>query len=201
MDVVLGSSSPRRKLILSGIIESFSVVAPDINEDRLPDEKPVQYTRRISEKKCASIQNMAPDFTGDHLIITSDTTVACGDTILGKPADMDSAVSIFRLLSGMTHQVITAVTILTFSEGMFREMFTGHEVTNVSFKKLDNETIYRYLGLIEFSDKAGGYAFQEHGTMIIEGFSGSVTNIIGFPLRLFFRMSAELGIVDKLFTV
>ncbi len=201
MDIVLGSSSPRRKMILEGILSYFTIVKPEVDESLVPGEEPEEYTRRISEMKSDYISGFLGYGNNDVCIITSDTTVACGERILGKPASLDSAVAVFRLLSGSTHRVITAVTLQVVREGSPLEKITDYEITGVSFKKLDIETIYRYLGLIEYRDKAGGYAFQEHGDMIIQGFSGSVTNIIGFPLRLFFSMTVSLDITSELFAI
>jgi septum formation protein len=79
-------------------------------------------------------------------------------------------------------------------------MLTRHETTGVTFKKLDRDGIVRYLNTIEYRDKAGSYAFQEQGELLVEQFLGSATNIIGFPLRLFFSMLSEMGILGAVFT-
>jgi len=97
-----------------------------------------------------------------------------------------------RMLSGKEHSVITGICIVLKDGNEFRR-FYGCEKTSVRFNKLDDEIIKKYLGMVNYADKAGSYAIQEHGELLVESINGSMTNVIGFPLRLFFRMTGDAG--------
>lgn len=202
MNIILGSTSPRRKSILSGIFTSFRIIPPDVDETQQPSERPLDFARRISEEKSRTILTNGAIIDYPALVITSDTIVTIDGLIIGKPSDYSDAVNILSSLNGRTHRVITALTLLYMRDGADISIpSTGFETTDVTFKKLDPDGIRLYLDSIEYHDKAGSYAFQENGSMIIEQYSGSVTNIIGFPLRLFFSMAAELGLIGALFNL
>jgi septum formation protein len=202
MDIILASSSPRRKSILSGIFGSFSVLPPSIDETHHSDEAPAAFAIRIAEEKCRAIMDLVPVDEGQALIIAADTIVTIDGRIIGKPADFNDAVRMISELSGRTHKVITGLSLSRAGvTGAGSGLLTGSEVTEVSFRRLDHDGIISYLNNIEYLDKAGSYAIQEHGSMIVEGYRGSVTNIIGFPLRLFFSMLAEMGLVKELFDI
>ncbi|OHD63007.1 MAG: septum formation protein Maf [Spirochaetes bacterium RBG_13_51_14] len=202
MNVILGSTSPRRKSIVSGLVESFCVVPPSVDETHRPPESPTEFATRIAGEKCASILESGAVESTPALVITADTVVTVDGAIIGKPADFDDAVRIITLLSGRTHRVITGLTLHAVSSGgRVNHTRTGHETTEVRFKKLVPEEITRYLAANDYRDKAGAYAFQEQGHLIIAGYRGSVTNIIGFPLRLFFSMAAEMALIGEIFAV
>ena len=112
--------------------------------------------------------------------------------ILGKPESEDEAVSMLRMLSGKEHFVLTGLCIVLKNGNEYRR-FYGCEKTSVKFKMLSDEIIKKYLDMVNYSDKAGSYAIQEHGDLFVESISGSMTNVIGFPLRLFFRMIISTG--------
>jgi septum formation protein len=200
MNIVLGSSSPRRKLIVGGLIGGFRIAHPSIDETPLPGEPPETFATRIAEEKCGAVIESCGAGDFPLLVITADTIVTIDGHVIGKPDDFDDAVAMISTLNGRTHRVITALTLLA-AEGPDgpRRILTRYESTGVTFKKLDREGIARYLNTIDYRDKAGSYAFQEQGGLIVEGFQGSATNIIGFPLRLFFSMLFELGILGAVF--
>ncbi|MBN1497383.1 MAG: septum formation protein Maf [Spirochaetes bacterium] len=201
MHIILGSSSPRRKQILGGLADGFSIAHPEIDETPLAAELPEAFAVRIAEEKCRAILNS--DAMGEYpaLAITADTIVAIDDSVIGKPAGFEDAVAMISRLNGRTHRVITALTLCSAEGADERKIRTGIETTEVTFKRLDREGIVRYLGSIDYRDKAGSYAFQENGSMIVAGFRGSATNIIGFPLRLFFAMLADMGLAGSLFHI
>jgi septum formation protein len=202
MNIILASSSPRRKSIASGLFGSFRVLPPSIDERHRPGETPEAFALRIAEEKCRAVLESGLVRDRPALIITADTIVTIGGRIIGKPADFDDAVRMISELSGRTHHVITGLSLSIEEKiGDGIASLTRSEVTEVSFKQLDRSGIIRYLNAIEYLDKAGSYAIQEHGRMIVEGYKGSVTNIIGFPLRLFFSMLVELGLVQTLFNI
>lgn len=186
MDLILGSGSPRRRIILEEIFGDVKVISPSVDESLLKDEPAHVYTERITNLKMDTVLS-GLDFSGTGCIITSDTIVSIDDKILGKPASEDEALSMLRMLSNREHSVITGIS-LVLKNWNYQERFYGCEVTSVKFKMLSDDTIMDYLGMVNYSDKAGSYAIQEHGDMLVDSVTGSMTNVIGFPLRLFFRM-------------
>lgn len=200
MNIILGSTSPRRKAILGALFSKFIIVPPSVEENHRARETPLEFALRMSEEKCRSIGISGAIADYPALIISSDTIVTIDGVIIGKPADHDDAVRIISLLSGRIHRVITGLTL--FAPGGPRapfRPFTAGEATEVTFRSLDRAGIERYLASIEYLDKAGAYAFQDNGAMIIDHYRGSVTNIIGFPLRLFFAMLSERGLLAPAF--
>jgi septum formation protein len=197
MRIILGSSSPRRREILGKLLDAFEVLSPDISETARDGESPSTFAERISAEKADCLLSALGAPGGPLLLITCDTIVAIGGSILGKPGDFEDAVSKIRALNGKTHEVISGLTLVHIDGGVTRK--TGCERTAVTFKSLGEEEIVRYLNGIAYHDKAGAYAAQEKGEMIIDRISGSRTNVIGFPLRLFFAMLSEMGIAMRVF--
>ncbi len=196
MRVILASTSPRRKTILESVIPSFEIIAPCVDESSFTWEKPHSHTERVSAMK-AEYALSSSGRGGEILVIASDTIVTYEGRIIGKPADYEDAVLTLTALSGKTHSVVTAVTIIH-DKGMLKRA-TSSEETSVTFRKLDGEAIRKYLSLVEYADKAGSYAVQEYGEMIVASLRGSLTNVIGFPLRKFFAMLADLGLLNRVF--
>ena len=190
MRIILGSSSPRRKELLGRIVNSFEIMVPDVDETPNPGEAPEAFCLRAAKDKAEAI---ARRISGEGLLIASDTIVTIDGLILGKPKDHDDAVAMLERLQGRTHAVKTAITLLHTHKGGFSEA-TGVETTEVTFKPLSREQIEEYLSSIHYLDKAGSYAAQDNGAMIIASYRGSMTNVIGFPTALFFRLLAETGL-------
>lgn len=194
MGIILGSGSPRRRIILEEIFGDVKVISPSVDESLLKDEPAHGYTERITNLKMDAVLS-GLNLSERGCIITSDTIVSIDDKILGKPASEDEAVSMLRMLSNKEHSVITGVS-LVFKNGNEQERFYGCETTSVRFKMLSDDTIRNYLGKVNYSDKAGSYAIQEYGEMLVDSVTGSMTNVIGFPLRLFFRMINNSGMAE-----
>ena len=199
MNIILGSSSPRRKDLLGSLGIEFKSISPEINEDLNPMEKPAEYAVRISEEKARAIIENGKNEERPCIIITSDTIVTIGEEILGKPQNFDDAVRMLGMLNNRTHQVISSITIAPYNGESSPPLSTDIESTGVTFKNLSEAEIINYLNKVSYKDKAGSYAIQESGEMIISGFNGSLTNIIGFPLRLFFKMLNTCSLLDEIF--
>lgn len=196
MNIILGSSSPRRKDLLQNLFTDITIIHPEVEEIPEPNETPLQFVQRASLDK---LNEISKKINNNHsLIITCDTIVTIENEILGKPVDYDHAYKMLSKLSGKTHQVISAISLLLIYESIYHK-YTDYEITHVTFQKLTDSDITHYLSKIHYMDKAGSYAAQEYGNMIIEKIEGSLTNVIGFPLRCFFRMTHEMDIVKKLF--
>lgn len=196
MKIILGSASPRRKNILRNIINEFEIIIPSINENTNPGERPYNFCERISAEKAAEVIKYIPDYA-DSLIISCDTIVTIDNQIIGKPADFTDAVKKIRMLNGKTHKVISSITLLYKKEDQISQL-TRSETTNVIFKNISEEEIIEYLNNIDYKDKAGAYAIQDD-KVIIESIKGSITNVIGFPLRLFFKMLACMDLLNIIF--
>ena len=191
MNIILGSGSLRRKSILEGIFDKLQIIVPSADEVKFKDEMPYDYVERITNAKMDSILKLIkiPD---DFFAITSDTIVSIDDKILGKPASRDEAFSMLKLLSAREHTVITGVCIILKNNVEIKRLY-DYEKTSVKFKKLNDKSIDFYLSCADYKDKAGSYAIQEYGEQLIEQVQGSVTNVIGFPLTLFFKMVNSIG--------
>lgn len=198
MKIILGSSSPRREEILRRIIDNFEIIIPEVDEDIMENEAPPQYSKRISIKKAESIFNLLST-KETQIVICCDTIVTIDNTIIGKPLDHANAIQIIKMLSGKAHNVISSITLIYKDKCKNKVIHTDSEITLVIFKKLSDEDISTYLQRINYMDKAGAYAIQEFGELLIERIYGSISNVIGFPLRLFFKMISELHIWSKLF--
>lgn len=196
MKIILGSSSPRRKEICQHFLNKFEVLAPDIEESSYPTESPLQFTERISKKKAKSIAKSFSDSVST-LIISCDTVVNFNNQIIGKPLDFQDAINKITLLNGKKHEVITSITLLITDNGQSMNI-TDSEITQVKFKNLNEYEIIDYLKKINYLDKAGAYAIQEHGDLVVASINGSTTNVIGFPLRLFFKMLTKLNLLEKI---
>lgn len=182
-------------------MDGFSIAHPEIDESPLAAESPEAFAVRIAEEKCRAVLNTSAMGDFPALAITADTIVTIDGSVIGKPSGFEDAVAMLTRLNGRTHRVLTALTLCAADGPDRRNISSGIETTEVTFKRLDREGIVRYLGSIDYRDKAGSYAFQENGSMIVAGFRGSATNIIGFPLRLFFAMLADMDLAGSLFHI
>lgn len=198
MKIVLASASPRRKELLGMIVPEFEILAPDVDETPLPLETPAAHAERLSFVKAETVFAITRKRYNNQLVIASDTIVVLDNEILGKPKDYADAFRMLSKLSGKTHTVFTAVTLIV-KNGDKCESLTESETTEVTFKNLSENDITQYLSMIEWRDKAGSYAAQHGGELIIARIDGSYTNVIGFPLRRFFSMTAALGLTPIVF--
>lgn len=147
-----------------------------------PSLSPPELTCANAKLKAEALAERFPD----RWVLAADTLVYLENLPLGKPGDMDEAFSMISRLQGRAHEVCTGVALIrrqTGSEVIF------HEITQVTFKPLNQEEIWDYLSKIEPLDKAGGYAAQNYGSSIIAKTEGSWTNVVGLPME---RVSAEL---------
>ena len=196
MNIILGSGSLRRKSILEDIFGSLQIIIPSADESKFKNEMPYSYVERITNSKMDSILKLIK--LGDFFAITSDTIVSIDGGILGKPLSRDEAFSMLKLLSGREHSVITGICIILKNKVEIKRLY-DYEKTSVKFKELSDKSIDFYLSCADYKDKAGSYAIQEYGEQIIDQVDGSVTNVIGFPLTLFFKMINQISAQDILF--
>lgn len=184
--IVLGSGSPRRRELLTQLGLEFHVVAPDIDESVRAGEAPVSYVHRLAVEKAHAVRAAT---AGDTLVIAADTTVDLGGEILGKPESLGEARDMLSRLSARTHRVHTGIALC-------RDDRTLSEVSTslVTFAPLSPELVEWYLTTGEPFDKAGGYAIQGAGAVLVQRVRGSVSGIIGLPVHAVARLAAELGV-------
>jgi septum formation protein len=180
--VVLASGSPRRRELLALLGIDFSVVAPEIDETRRPDETAADLVVRLAAEKCAVVAAAHPD----AVVIAADTCIDVGGEVLGKPTDSDDACRMLRLLAGRTHFVHTGVAVAI--DGTSATTVTTSEV---AFAALSDEDVAWYVGTGEPLDKAGGYALQGVGGVFVARVNGSVSGVLGLPLHETARLLAN----------
>jgi septum formation protein len=172
--LLLASASPRRRELLAQIGVPVEVCPADLDESVRQGEAPVDYVLRLARAKAETVWSA----TGGRLpVLAADTSVVCGNDILGKPADCAALVTMLQRLSSRSHEVLTAVALRTV--GGLRTALSTSEVT---FRPLKREEIERYWETGEPADKAGGYAVQGIGAMFISRLQGSFSGVMGLPL-------------------
>lgn len=185
-DVILASASPRRRELLTLIFRDFRVIPSRFDESSVPsDLGPADHVVYSATMKARDVAEIHPD----SLVIGADTIVVVDDTILGKPADKADAIRMLDMLSGRAHEVYTGVALI----GGNVER-TGVECTEVNFAELGDEIIARYVDSGEPLDKAGAYAIQGKGVVLIESIRGCYPNVVGLPLSMLSNMLKEFGV-------
>jgi septum formation protein len=181
--LVLASGSPRRRELLERLGLEFDVVPADIDESARPGEDAIAYVERLAREKAVAVG------TDGDVVIAADTTVELDGEIFGKPVDADDARRMLARLSGRTHRVHTGVAVRR--DGQAR---TGSATTFVQMVPLHRAAVEWYLGTGEPFDKAGAYALQGAGGVLVEKVTGSVSNVVGLPLTLLLELARQLGI-------
>ncbi len=164
----------------------FEVEPSRIQERVVIGLGPAEMAERLALEKAISVAAGRKE----GLVIGADTVVVLDGRILGKPADREEAALMLDSLSGREHKVITGIAIVDASTGKSR---SDRVVTSVQFAPLDRRTIERYVATGEPMDKAGAYAIQGHGALLIEGITGCYYNVVGLPLRRLAELLAEFG--------
>jgi septum formation protein len=187
MKLILASASPRRKELLTRLDIPFETVAPDCDEEILPDETSEMTCQRLARKKAQQIAAVYPD----DLVIGADTIVVLDNLAMGKPKDLKDAHQMLKNLSGRTHTVKTAVAFTALTPSHNSEFV---ETTEVTFYPLDEADIERYLALSPPLDKAGAYGIQDWSGVFVEKVHGCYHNVVGFPLAKFYRHLRQTGL-------
>lgn len=184
----LASASPRRRELLTQVGLIPEIVEQDIDESQLPDESPELYVTRLARQKAQEALR-DPRCRLPVPIVAADTTVVCAGQLLGKPATRDEARQMLQLLSGRTHQVLTAVAV---ARRATLEMVLVS--TEVHFRVLDAAEIDAYWISGEPRDKAGAYGIQGIGAMFISRIDGSYSGVMGLPLFETLQMLQKFGV-------
>jgi septum formation protein len=183
MPIVLASASPRRAELLRAAGIEFEVVPAHIDESAHPHEDADAYVRRIADAKARAVSARV----ADRIVLAADTTVVIDGMMLAKPEDDADARRMLRMLSGRTHEVLTAVSIYR-----GHQMITEVERSNVELAPLSEFEIDWYIGTGEPRDKAGAYAIQGYASRFVTRINGSYSNVVGLPVALVYEILTGL---------
>jgi septum formation protein len=187
-NLILASASPRRHDLLRQLGVPFAVQVADVVEQEERDRNPRQLVAHNADLKANWVAERYPECW----VLGADTTVFVDDQVLNKPADLTEARSMLAELSGRSHSVFTGLVLLNRSKNL---RFERGVESFVYFRPLTEEVISAYLAKVHTLDKAGGYAIQESGEMIVERYTGSLSNIIGLPLDETKQILTEAGLL------
>ena len=175
LHVVLASRSPRRIELIAQLGITPDIVPADIDETPLSGEQPAEYVQRLASSKARAVQER---LATDAFVLGADTTVDLDGSIFGQPEDESDARRMLKALSARTHRVHTGVAVVgpTTSQVLV--------VTSmVTFEPVTDALLDWYIGTGEWQGKAGSYAIQGLGGTLVQSTRGSMSNIIGLPLR------------------
>jgi septum formation protein len=171
--IILASTSPRRRELLAQIGVRYQVYSVSIDESPLINESPLHYVQRIAENKsAAALEQLTPPLP----ILSADTAVVLNNTIMGKPKNYADAYSMLQQLSGQTHQVYSAISLRG------KQNHSLVNISEVQFKTLMDSEIMAYCQTNEPWDKAGSYAIQGLAALFIKQIRGSFSAVMGLPL-------------------
>lgn len=187
----LASKSPRRSELLARLGLDFGLLDNDVPEHRAPGEPAEDYVRRVAREKAGAglLQVVG---VANAVVLGADTEVVLDDDVFGKPRDADDAAAMLRRLSGRTHRVISALSLVSAS----REA-QAVSLSEVTFAELDDQDIEIYLASGEWQDRAGAYAIQGRAQALISHLSGSYSGVMGLPLYETARLLRGFGIAAK----
>ncbi len=185
ISLVLASSSPRRKELLSNLGLNFEVVPANIDETVQAGETAAKLVKRLAKQKAKSVAALHPQ----ALVIAADTVVVLKGQILNKPIDEQENRQFIEELSGQTHQVFTGHCLVYL--GQLCSKITR---TNVTFRQLNTREIDHFIASGEGLDKAGGYAIQGLGAALVSRIEGCYTNVVGLSLGTVIESATELGV-------
>ncbi|PJF44125.1 MAG: hypothetical protein CUN55_05605 [Phototrophicales bacterium] len=185
--IILASGSPRRRELLRQAGYTFECLSADIDESVLPNESPIEYTLRVCRQKAEAVRALVPS---NAVIVTADTSVVVGNTILGKPADPEDAIVMLRNLRGQTHQVITAFSVLDVNTNTLKQDWV---VTDVTMRDYSEQEIARYVASGDPMDKAGGYAIQNADFAPVAMIQGCYANVVGLPVCRVAALLSAMG--------
>lgn len=186
--IILASGSPRRKELLKSMGLDFEVIVSEVEENIENEPFSTELIQNLAEEKAADV---ASKINFPAIIIGSDTVVVINNKILGKPKDREDAFNMLKMLSGNTHQVISAIAVLDKETG---KVLKDSVVSDVTFKQLSDEEINSYIATGEPMDKAGAYAIQGFAGMFVKSINGCYSNIVGISVFKLAELLKEFGV-------
>jgi septum formation protein len=186
--LILASGSPRRKELLGRLGLPFTIVTAAVTEFEDPAAEPKALVAHNAALKADWVAARHPA----AIVLGADTTVFLDGQVLNKPTDPADARAMLRRLSGRTHTVYTGLAVRRAADGLRLEDGAASEVT---FLPLDEAAIEAYLAQVHTLDKAGGYSIQDRGDLVVAGYRGSFTNIMGLPLETTKQILTRCGLL------
>ena len=175
LPIILASASPRRQSLLRQLGLNFQIIVSNVSEETDGRLLPNQIVKTLAERKCLAVANKYPE----AVVIGADTIVMLDGEILGKPGSREMARKMLLKLNNQTHQVMTGVALRCIDRNV-RDLFAV--TTDVKFGTITAEWVESYIKTGEALDKAGAYAIQGMGAMLVESIRGSYSNVVGLPL-------------------
>ena len=193
--IILASQSPRRHSLIKKLNIDFDVVSPNFDEKLDTDNYSDESIQSLSLKKAMSVLDLNQQGTDfllckNCLIVSADTVVVLDNKIYGKPKNEENAKQMLKRLSGKTHFVATAVSVV---DADTKKSVTRLEKTYVTFQNLSDELIASYVKNNKPLDKAGAYGIQEMGSEFIKDVHGDLENVIGLPTKTLKEILEEFG--------
>lgn len=185
-ELILASSSPRRREILAAVGAQFRIIPSQVPEVRMANEAPNAYVLRLAFEKA---RDVATRFKNAY-VIGADTIVLIDGEVLEKPEDRNQAVHMLKKLAGRWHEVFTGVAVI---DSLSNREAVDYCRTKVKFTSMTESEIEWYADTGEPMDKAGAYAIQGRGTLFIEEVEGNYLNVVGLPVTLLRRLLGSLG--------
>jgi septum formation protein len=185
--VILASSSPRRRELLSQAGIQFAVIVSGCDETPLPNESACEMVERLALVKAQAVA----DAEGDAFVIGADTTVFIDGEALGKPTSESEACRMLGKIQGRTHEVWGGIAIVNKSKGL---VHVWSHMTKVTMASMSPETVSWYVQSGEPMDKAGAYAIQGLGLQFVHSVEGSYSNVVGLNISSLVQMLRELGV-------
>jgi septum formation protein len=187
MRVVLASTSPRRRTLLTLLGFTFEVRNPVCDEQIIAGRSASELASSFAQQKAHSVAAVDPE----AVVIGCDTLIELDGTVLGKPADMEDARRTLRALADRRHQVHTAVAVVSLTKGFDK---TRLATAQVRMKPYDACAHEQYLATGDSLGKAGAYSIQGPGRGLIESLEGDFTTVVGLPLRLAHDLLTQVGV-------
>lgn len=192
--IILASQSPRRHELIKNLNVKFEVVNPTFDEKLDSDNYSDNTILSLSLNKALSVfeleQSSTDNFFNNCLIISADTVVVNDNKIYGKPKDETAAKEMLRSLSGKTHFVVTAISVV---DSDTKKSVSKLTKTYVTFQNLSDELIQKYVEEKQPLDKAGAYGIQEMSSEFIKEVNGDMENVIGLPTKTLKEILEEFG--------
>ena len=186
-NIILASSSPRRKELLNILGLEFIIDSSSVDETLPEGISPELVVETLACKKANAVAEKHPN----SIIIGSDTIVVVDNLILGKPVNDDDALAMILKLQGRNHQVYSGISVIDTNTGKHT---IAHEITNVAFRNISEEEALRYVATSEPKGKAGSYAIQGYASIFVKRIEGDYFNVVGLPLFLLSNILNKYGV-------
>lgn len=200
MRLILASSSPRRRQLLTEMGATFDIIKPEIDESLHEGESLLDHVQRLSKEKAQAVVAQLEDdpavvISADTIVVLSADTIGIDEQgeLLGKPADADEARTMLKRLRGRSHRVYTAFTV--HKTGDTPQVITRYAMTIVHMRSYSDDEIEAYIASGDPFDKAGSYAIQNKDFYPVARIVGSYDNVVGFPVKEVKQALEEVGYI------